>query len=681
MQVLREAEAKRLLREAGVPVPEGVELRSVADARRAAEDLGYPLVCKVSRDGLVHKTEADGVVLGVGDDETLAAVVARLLTLAGDDGGVLVERQAGPGVELLVGIRRDAVFGPLVVVGMGGIYAEVLRDTAVRLCPVSPKDAEAALRELRGAPLLLGARGRPPVDLASLADLVARLSRWALARTDVVEVDLNPVIANADGVVAVDATVWLGEPESAAPEPDLPTVETFFSPRSVAVVGASADPRKAGNIILENLRRFGFPGRIVPVHPSAENILGMPAYPSLAAIPEPADLAVVVVPRDHLAQVVDDAATAGTRHLIVATAGFADRGADGLEDQRDLLARAAAAGVRIMGPNSIGVVNAHTGLATSITTLRTLPPGPVALFGQTGTFASGYANQFATRRWPRIGKIACIGNKGGVDDADLLRYFAADADTSTIGIYTEGVGRRAFLDALREVEGCKPVVILRAGRTEEGRAAVAGHTGSLTGNNATYDAAFRATGAIAVDDVDDLLLTLDAFDRLPLPGGKRAAVVSITGIGCVLASDAAAEQGINLPQPGEDTLTAVRRWIPSWAPARNPYDIWSAIEKHGPGEAYSGIAGTVVADPDIDALLLVFVLIDESELDPASLVRHVRARAPDKPVFATFFGGAEEQLQGWTRTLQSAGALVTPTPAAAFRVLGRLADHAARRHL
>ena len=673
MRYLSEIRSKELLRELGMPVPRGAEAHSEAEACAAAARLRVPLVCKLSRKGLLHKSDVGGVVLGLDGPEAVGRAAAELLGKGGAGATVLVEEQAAPGVEIIAGIKRDPVFGPVVMVGMGGIFAEILRDTVVRLCPIDAAQALDMLRSLRGAPLLQGARGRAPVDLGALAAVVARLSAWPIERPEVASVDLNPIVASGAGATIVDAKVGLAPLPSEPPHLTEPSIATFFEAQSVAVVGASSSPRKAGNVIVRNLTRLGFAGRVLPVHPRGEPILGLPTYASLSAIPGGAELAVVVVPKDRIAAVIDDAAASPTRHLIIATGGFADAGPEGQAEQEAMLARAAAAGIRVMGPNSIGVVSAHARMTTSITTLEMARPGRVALVGQTGTFASGYANWFASRSRPGISKIACIGNKGDVDEADVLDYLGDDPATEIIGLYTEGIRRRAFLGALRKLAGRKPVVALRAGRTEVGQAAIASHTGSLVGDGAVYEQIFRDHGVVSVDDIDELLLMLEAFDTLPWPRGNRLAVVSVTGVGCVLGADAAPLGPVELPELGPETQARVRQWIPAWAPARNPYDIWSAIEKHGPEAAFRGVATAAIEAPEIDALLLVFVVIEQSRFDVGALVRELRALAPRKPILATIVGAGAAEHHECTAALEQAGALVAATPARAIRVLGRMA--------
>ncbi len=674
MPIWRESESKRWLAARGLPVPAGAEVSDAAAAEALAARLGYPLVCKLSLPDLAHKSERGGVVLDVRDLPTLRAAVSRLCAAGGPDAGVLVERQVPAGVELIVSARRDPVLGPAVLLGLGGLYTEVLRDTVVRVGPVDPPLARAMLAELRGAALLYGFRGQPAVDLAAVAAIVANVSAALAERPDLTEIELNPVIAGPAGAVIVDAKVTSAPapPPVVARAPAPPPVAPFFEAHSVAVVGASPDPGKGGHLIVQNLLGHGFSGRIVPVHPRAGAILGLPAYPTLSAIPGGVELAVVIVPKDQVAGVVRDAAAAGVHHLIVATAGFADLGPQGAAEQAELLAFAAAHGIRIMGPNSIGVVNAQRGLVTSIVTLERLRPGPIALFGQSGTFASGYANWFATRGRPAVGKIACLGNKGAVDEVDLLDYFGADSETRVLALYTEGVANPAFAETLLAVARRKPVVVLKSGRTAAGRAAVASHTGSLAGDDALFSALLRQAGALQVADLDDLWLTADACATLPRPRGPRVGVVSITGLGCVLSADAVGEFGLELLHPAPATLVAAGRFFPPWAPVRNPFDIWAAIEKHGAAAAVGGIAAAVLADPGCDALILNLVLFPESRLDVPAFAAELRELAPEKPVVVVIYGGALADTAAVTREFEAGGILVAPGPRAAARVLARL---------
>jgi acetyltransferase len=250
---------------------------------------------------------------------------------------------------------------------------------------------------------------------------------------------------------------------------------------------------------------------------------------------------------------------------------------------------------------------------------------------------------------------------------------ADDPDTQIIGLYTEGVANRAFPAAVARLAGRKPLVVLRAGRSELGRAAIASHTGSLAGDSAVFDEVLREEGAITVGDIDELFFTLEAPDVLPLPRGHGVGVVSVTGIGCVLAADAAAQSGVTLPALGPGAIERIRHLIPDWAPARNPFDIWSAIERHGAEVAYRGIAEAVIEDERVDALLLLFVLIEQSHFDVGRLCRELGERAPGKPIVAAILGGSESATAAWTAALEAAGAVVAATPARALALLGRLA--------
>jgi len=371
----------------------------------------------------------------------------------------------------------------------------------------------------------------------------------------------------------------------------------FFSPPSVAVVGASRTAGKGGNTIVANMLEFGFEGRIYPVNPSAGVILGLKAYTSLADLPAAVDLVVAVLPRLQTADLMRDCAAAGVKSVIVPAAGFSDAGEAGRRLEADVMGIGRAAGIRVMGPNSIGTVNTGAGLATSIVTLERLAPGGVSVFGQTGMFASGIARWINTSEHFGVRKIACLGNKADVDENDLLEHLADDEGTRVIGVYTEGVRDGArFARTLARAASAKPVLIMKSGRTETGRRAIESHTGALAGSESVYSGVIEQSGAIRVDDFEEMFDCAKAFEWLPTPASNRVGVVSITGVGCVLSADASARHGLVMPPLSPSTVTAMRQALPDWAPASNPADIWAGIESAGAEATYRAVAGAVADD-------------------------------------------------------------------------------------
>ncbi|NUR83958.1 MAG: CoA-binding protein, partial [Nonomuraea sp.] len=483
--MVAEHEAKALLREAGIAVPRGV--LSLAQA----STLTPPLVLKAYGPTLLHKSDAGAVALGLTDVSSAAADMRARLGDRID--GFLVEEQVPAGVELIVGLVRDPGFGPVLVTGLGGVWTEVLDDTALHLCPITAGDARAMLTSLRGSPLLYGARGTPAVDVDALVKLLLTIGGpgglWE--RLDLGEFEINPLIASPAGAVAVDARYLPGQ---ATPAPAVRDADfsALFEPRAVAVVGASTSRPNFGNMFLEFYKAAGIP--LVAVHPTAAEIGGVPAVPSLRDAE--VDYALVAVPAERCADVLRDAG--GVPYVQVMSGGFGEAGRADLE--RDL-ADAVPEGTRLLGPNCMGVYcprGRQTFVGGGIG-----PPGSIALISQSGGLA-GEVVKVGERRGLAFSRVATVGNSADVTPAELLRWLATDPETDAIGLYLEDPrDGRALFDAIAATP--KPVVLLVGGRTAEGQRAAASHTGGLVSDARVWAAMAEQAGAALVTSQDDLI--------------------------------------------------------------------------------------------------------------------------------------------------------------------------------
>ncbi|MCP2361039.1 acyl-CoA synthetase (NDP forming) [Nonomuraea thailandensis] len=556
-----EHEVKALLAEAGVPVPRGVVVRG--DDFGAARELAGPLVLKAFGPGLTHKSESGGVVLGLAHEELGAAAAGMRARL--EPAGFLVEEQAEAGVELIVGLVRDPAFGPVLLVGLGGVWAEALRDTALRLCPVTETDVRRALASLRGAALLDGWRGGPPVDVDAVVKVIMAVGGpgglWE--RLELGEFELNPVIAGPSGAIAVDArhlpaapAVRVAElpPETSAAGPSPEAAGraggflALFEPKAVAVVGASTSRPNFGNMFLGFYRDAGVP--LVAVHPTAAEVAGVPAVPSLAHAD--VDYALVAVPAERCAEVVREAR--GVPFTQVMSGGFGEAGRQELE--RELAGAARAAGTRLLGPNCMGVY-CPRGRQTFVGGGMG-PAGTVALISQSGGLA-GEVIKVGERRGLAFSRVVTVGNAADVTPAELLRWLAQDAQTRAIGMYLEDPrdGRELY-EALRTAG--KPVVLLVGGRSGQGQRAAASHTGGLVSDRRIWEAVAEQTGATLVSGQDDLIGVLAYFQAhgSRAAGGEQVLVVGPSGGASVLAADAFDRAGVRLgPLPG-DRLDALR---------------------------------------------------------------------------------------------------------------------------
>ena len=682
-------QAAEALRAAGVPLVRAVELSAhepelrARQIRELGDQLGWPVALKADGPSLSHRSERGAVVLGIASTSELERQAQALIHRLGPEMHSLqVQPLVRPGPELLAGWLRDPTFGPVLLLGRGGVTAEADPDVTMRLWPCPLAELEAMLGELRGRALFQGFRGMPPVDPGRLALALEALGMASQAHPAWQSVDLNPLIVQPDGgVLAVDHLVVAGgAPFTSRPLDPIHTraarVAPFFQARSVAVVGASNAPGKAGGVILKNLERLGFSGRIHPVNPRQEQVLGLPCYPTLAAIGQPVDLAVGVIPREACLPLVEDCHAAGVGHLIISTAGFSDQGPEGAELERRVAERCAELGIALMGPNSIGTLEVSTGLVTSLASVEPVPAGGGAYFGQTGLFASCFPRWFAATGRQGALRFASIGNKAGVDETDLLGFLADDPAVRTVGMYVEGVTEgRGLVQALAETSARKPVVVLKSGRTAMGARAAASHTGALAADDRIASAALRQAGCVRVQSFPELFDQARAFDVLPLPRGARLGVVSITGVGCVLTADACGLHGLELPPLAPATVDRIRAVAPAWAPVRNPVDMWSTIERVGSQEAYRLLCEAVIQDPSIDAMLIIHITIPESRLDPQAAFGRLGALAPGKPVMGAMFG--DEPAAHEIRTgMERLGIPVFDDPGQAVRVLAGMVAYA-----
>lgn len=439
------------------------------------------------------------------------------------------------------------------------------------------------------------------------------------------------------------------------------------------MVGASRTEWKSGYRVLANIIEAGFEGGLYPVNPGAGEILGVRAYPDLARLPRTPDLVIAVLPRAQTRDLMLECAGAGVRHVIIPAAGFSDVGKEGRRLEEGVMEVARGAGIRVMGPNSIGTVSPSAGLATSIVSLDRMRPGTVALFGQSGLFSSGIARWINSGETFGVSRIACLGNKADVDEIDMLEYLRLDPETRVICTYTEGVtDGRGFAEALGRAAAEKPVLVLKSGGTSQGRNAVASHTGSLSGSDEIFDGMLRQYGGVRVEDFEEMLDCAKAFAMLPRPAGNGIGVVSITGAGCVLSADAAGRLGLALPQPSERFARRMSEVAPDWVPYRNPADIWAAIEAKGPERSFSLASAAMLEEGGIDALVVIFTVIPESEMDAATMFASLKERYPGRAIVSVLMAGDAQMLASWRSSIEGVGVPAYPSPARALKSLGAL---------
>jgi acyl-CoA synthetase (NDP forming) len=415
----------------------------------------------------------------------------------------------------------------------------------------------------------------------------------------------------------------------------------FFEPESVAVIGASRSPGKGGYNIIENLLRLGYAGQVYPINPRAKEILGLPSYPGLKQTPARPELALIVLPPSLVLASVQECIEAGIKAVIIESAGFAEMDASGARMEKRLARMAGEAGVRIMGPNSVGTMNPYACFDSSLGRLNELflpegdiRRGSVGFIGQTGLFTGVYLPLINSELG--ISKVACLGNKCDVDESDMLEYFGDDPRTKVITMYLESIsdGQR-FMRLSRRIIEDKPIIVVKSAVTRRGARASATHTGSIAGEDHIYDAAFRQTGIIRVDNFERLWDAARALVMAKRPPGDRVAVINLAGSGCVTAADACVRHGLRIAELSPSTREKIKTVYPDWWHVRNPVDVWVAIEASGFKAAYLTATRAVLEDGGVDAAVVILGAIDwMAGEDVPALFAGINKDFPDKPVLA-----------------------------------------------
>jgi acetyl coenzyme A synthetase (ADP forming)-like protein len=414
-------------------------------------------------------------------------------------------------------------------------------------------------------------------------------------------------------------------------------IEHILSPKSIAIVGASNRPGSLGLAIFRNLLEGAYQGILYPVNPKAKSIQGVKAYPNLVDIPDEVDMAVLIVPSEQVESVIELAARKGIKGVIVITAGFKEIGGHGVELEKKVQATAKAHGIRMLGPNCLGVINTNKDVRMNATFSRLMPkPGNIALVSQSGAMCVAILD-FAEGRNMGFSKFVSIGNKADVNEVDLLRSLRDDPDTKVIIMYLEDItDGHAFIEAARDITlvAGKPILALKAGRSPEGARAAASHTGSMAGSDTAYDAIFMQGGIQRVEGVSELFNYALAFSTQPLPKGSRIAIVTNSGGPGIMATDALIRPGITMAQLSEDTKKKLREKLPSTASVNNPVDVIGDAD----AKRYEDAIRYTLEDENVDGAIVILAPAATTEImETAKIVPRV-AKDIDKPILSSFMG-------------------------------------------
>ncbi|MGQ9368767.1 acetate--CoA ligase family protein [Azospirillum sp. ST 5-10] len=643
-------EAKELCDLYAIPVPREGLAGTADEAASLADGMGYPVVLKIVSPQILHKTEAGGVIVGVESAEAVRRGFATIMERARAHDphaellGVQVQQMLAGGTEVIIGSITDPSFGKLVAFGLGGVLVEVLKDVTFRLAPLDHAEALSMLDGIQAADVLKGVRGAKPADRDALAGMIVNVSRLVTDVPEIAELDLNPVFARADGAIAADVRIVLdfqARPPRFLPSRDeiVAIMNRIMKPDAVAVIGASAEAGKIGNSVMRNLIDGGYQGKIHPIHPKAEEILGRKAYRSVKDVPGPIDVAVFAIPAKAVAQALTEVGEKGIPGAVLIPSGFAETG--NVEGQDEVLAVARRYGVRLMGPNIYGFYYTPKNLCATFCTPFDVK-GRAALSSQSGGIGMAIIG-FSRSSRMGVSAIVGLGNKADIDEDDLLAFFEQDDNTQVVAMHCEDLkDGRAFAEAARRVSRKKPVVVLKAGRTAMGARAASSHTGALAGNDRIYDDVLRQSGVVRARTLQDLLQFARGIPVLPTPRGENVVIITGAGGSGVLLSDACVDNGLSLMAMPPDLDAAFRTFIPPFGAAGNPVDITGGE----PPVTYKNTIRLGLEDDRIHALILGYwhTIVTPPMVfarTVVEVVEEMKAKGIEKPIVASLSGDVE----------------------------------------
>jgi acetyl-CoA synthetase (ADP-forming) len=448
----------------------------------------------------------------------------------------------------------------------------------------------------------------------------------------------------------------------------------LIRPRTIALVGASQNPKKLGHITLRNLVEGGFSGRIFPINREADEILGLKAYPTLEKVPDEVDMAIVAVPALDVSEVIGECAKKGIQVAVILSAGFREVGSEGEACELDTVRVAKEGGVRLLGPNCLGVVNASESIDATLSRVidpKKLRKGPIAFISQSGAFGASLYS-WAQGKGISFDKLISCGNMCDIDESDILEYLATDENTKVVVMYLEGVrDGRKFLNIAQKVAPKKPIIVMKIGRSQRGSKAAGSHTGALTGADSIYDVAFKQSSVIRADNTNEMFDFAKAFATQPKLRGNRMVILTNAGGPGVAATDACQEEGLELIEIDNETRNYLKTLIPPYASTLNPIDTTPQISPRTHGD----ILRTMLSKENVDGAISIVVGSRPREYAEEVVNAHIGiADKFNKPVLLSWT--ADKSAEDLVTKLEENGVPVYETPERTVKSMGALRRYA-----
>ena len=646
-KVITEESSKEILSEYGIKVPHYALVTNTDEAARKSKEIGFPLVAKIVSADILHKTDVGGVKVGLNSEDEVRKTFDDMfyrLKEKFDVKGVLLEKMVPNGVELIIGLQNDSQFGPSIMVGLGGIYTEIFKDVSFRVLPITKNDALKMLESLRGKDILRGFRGSKPINMDMLCEAIVHIGTLGVDMAGKYEsIDFNPVVLYPDGYFVVDAKIILKEKSSddaiSRANPDSSHMDLFFNAKSVALIGASPEPGKIGNSVMESLAKHDYKGKVYPVNAKGySEIMGVKAYKNLLDIKDPIDVVVVTVDLKFVPDLLTECGKKNIHNMVIISGGGKELGGERAAIEKRIQDLSRELNIRIIGPNCIGIFNGENRLDCAFQGhLRMLRPkqGNVAFLSQSGTVGIAFME---TSDAFGLSKMISYGNRSDVDEADMIHYLAQDPNTNVIGLYVEGLGDgRKFMNAAKDVikHYQKPIVVFKNGRSTKGAKQAASHTGSLGGSFAVISGAFEQTGIISLDSYEELTSALKALTWQPVPKGNKIAMVT-NGAGPIIAAiDNFERLNLELAQLSDQTIKSFKEHYPATYVIGNPCDVTGSAS----ADDYRFAIQSFLDDPNVDIVMPWFVFQDDPLEEKIVDILADFQKQKKKPILVGAMGG------------------------------------------
>ena len=614
-----------------IPIARYAFAWTLKEAQDFASTLKNPICLKANTD--LHKAALGLVYIGVTSGTNLDGAWTELSKISARLGiapPFLLQEMVPSGPELFAGVIRDPSFGHVLVAGLGGRLVETIGKKSLRLIPVSLSEAESMVFELSLEALEL------TESLGKFAKILFNLSELVLNFPEIYELDLNPVILGKDSATVVDLRVLNREisktemmgSESVLREDTDSAIRRLISPKSVAVIGASANSSKPGGRAYGYLKKYAPSVKLYGVNTREESIDGTPSIKSIADLPEGIDVAVIATPASSLLEIIDQISKKSISTAVVFASGFGEVG--NIKNDHELLKVARANNVRICGVNGMGLIGDAPLTFTQALALKPIAGG-ISFLTQSGAIGgslliSAWTNGIGTARF------ISVGNETDLSLSDFLNFLAIDEPTRVIGIFLEGVKNgRKFKESLRKIrKSGKKIVLLRSGISDVGATAVLSHTGALAGADSVYRQVFKDENVFLVSDIFELLSSCQTLDWQPRLKGRNIGVLSTSGGGCSLVADMLNNLGLEVPELDQQTRAALEKILPAFAPTRNPIDTTGTIASDS--TLLGRIIEPVLTSPTIDGVVIaISALVGESAKQIATSIINF-AKNSTKPI-------------------------------------------------